>query len=255
MALIADIADAVVTALNGQRFSQPVTAERAYRAAFDLQEMKDLHVTVLPKGQELITAGRGVAQSDVQIDIGVQKKLATGDDAEIDELMGLVEEIAGFVRTTRQFADAAWAFERGCEKRFLEAMPIGPAADENRQLLVSADEVQARLAAEFDLTPLGIEHGATALRFRCTGPRGSGLIGFIAPISKPSCGSCGRVRLTADGKLYPCLLDSRFADLRAAWGSGRFDSELSDILIRGVVREKKAQGPQRRSTAMVAPGG
>lgn len=108
MALIADIADALVTALNGQTFSQPFTAARAYRAAFDLQEMKDLHVTVVPKGLKLITAGRGVAQSDVQIDIGVQKKLSTGDDAEIDELMGLVQEIAEFVRTTRQFGEAAW---------------------------------------------------------------------------------------------------------------------------------------------------
>jgi hypothetical protein len=108
MALITDIVDAVVAALNGQTFSQPVTAERAYRAAFDLQEMKDLHVTVVPKGLELITAGRGVAQSDVQIDIGVQKKLATGDDAEIDELMGLVQEIVEFVRATRQFGDGVW---------------------------------------------------------------------------------------------------------------------------------------------------
>jgi len=108
MALISDIAEAVVAALNGQTFSQPFTAERAYRAAFDLQEMKDLHVTVVPKGLELITAGRGVAQSDVQIDIGVQKKLATGDDAEIDELMGLVQEIVEFVRATRQFGDAVW---------------------------------------------------------------------------------------------------------------------------------------------------
>lgn len=108
MALISDIADALVTALNGQTFSQPVTAARAYRAAFDLQEMKDLRVTVVPKGLELITAGRGMAQSDVQIDIGVQKKLATGDDAEIDELMGLVQEIAEFIRTTRQFGDAVW---------------------------------------------------------------------------------------------------------------------------------------------------
>lgn len=108
MALISDIADALVTALNGQTFSQPVTAARAYRAAFDLQEMKDLRVTVVPKGLELITAGRGMAQSDVQIDIGVQKKLATGDDAEIDELMGLVQEIAELIRTTRQFGDAVW---------------------------------------------------------------------------------------------------------------------------------------------------
>ncbi len=108
MALISDIADAIVAALNGQTFSQPVTAERAYRAAFDLQEMKDLHVTVVPKGAELTTAGRGLAQSDVQIDIGVQKKLATGDDAEIDELMGLVQEIAEFVGATRQFGEAVW---------------------------------------------------------------------------------------------------------------------------------------------------
>jgi hypothetical protein len=108
MALISDIADAVVAALNGRTFSQPVTAERAYRAAFDLQEMKDLHVTVVPKGVELTTAGRGLAQSDMQIDIGVQKKLATGDDAEIDELMGLVQEIAEFIRAMRQFGDAGW---------------------------------------------------------------------------------------------------------------------------------------------------
>jgi hypothetical protein len=108
MSQITDIADAVVAALNGQTFSQPFTAARAYRAAFDLQEMKDLRVTVVPKGLELTTAGRGVAQSDVQIDIGVQKKLTTGDDVEIDELMGLVQEIVEFVRATRQFGDAVW---------------------------------------------------------------------------------------------------------------------------------------------------
>jgi hypothetical protein len=108
MAQITDIADAVVVALNGQTFSQPFTAARAYRAAFDLQEMKDLHVTVVPKGMELVTAGRGVAQSDLQIDIGVQKKLATGNDAEIDALMDLVQEIAEFIRATRQFGEAVW---------------------------------------------------------------------------------------------------------------------------------------------------
>jgi len=108
MALITDIADAIVAALNGQTLSQPVTAVRAYRAAFDLQEIKDLHVTVVPKGVELTTAGRGLAQTDVQIDIGVQKKLASGDDAEIDELMGLVQEIAEFIRATRQFGNAVW---------------------------------------------------------------------------------------------------------------------------------------------------
>ena len=108
MALIPDIAEAVVAALNGHTFSQPFTAQRAFRPVFDLAEMKDLHVTVVPKGVELSTAGRGLAQSDMQIDIGVQKKLAAGDNAEIDTLIGLVQEVAEFIRATGRFGDAAW---------------------------------------------------------------------------------------------------------------------------------------------------
>ncbi len=108
MALIPNIADAVVAALNGHGFSQAFTAARAYRPAFDLQEMKDLRVTVVPKGVELTTAGRGLAQSDVQIDIGVQKKLTAADNAEIDALMGLVQEVAEFIRATGHFGGASW---------------------------------------------------------------------------------------------------------------------------------------------------
>ena len=108
MSTIADIADAVVTELNGHSFSQPFTAARAYLPVFDLKEMKDLHVTVVPKGLELSTAGRGLAQSDVQIDVAVQKKLASADNAEIDALMGLVQEIAEFIRATGRFGDAVW---------------------------------------------------------------------------------------------------------------------------------------------------
>ena len=108
MSTIADIAEAVVTALNGHTFCQPFTAVRAYRAAFDLKDMKDLHLTVVPKGVEMSTAGRGLSQSDVQVDIGVQKKLSAADNTEIDALMGLVQEIAEFVRSTGQFGDARW---------------------------------------------------------------------------------------------------------------------------------------------------
>ena len=108
MARITDIADAVVAAMNGHTFSQAFTAARAYRPVFELQDMKDLRVTVVPKAVELTTAGRGLAQSDVQIDIGVQKKLADTDDAEIDALMGLVQEIADLIRATGRFGDAAW---------------------------------------------------------------------------------------------------------------------------------------------------
>ena len=104
MALIPDIADAVVTALNSHAFSQPFTARRCYVPAFDLKDMKDLHVSIVPRGVELSGASRSMTQTDVQIDIGVQQKLpadTVGDQALIDALMRLVEEIADFFRTHR----------------------------------------------------------------------------------------------------------------------------------------------------------
>ena len=111
MSIIADIADAVLAALNGHSFSQSFTAVRAYRAEYDLRDMGALRVTVVPKAVEMTTAGRGLAQSDIQIDLAVQKKLSansSGDNAEIDALMGLVQEIAEFIRSTGRFSDAVW---------------------------------------------------------------------------------------------------------------------------------------------------
>jgi hypothetical protein len=108
VALIVDIADAVAAALNGTGFSQIFTAQRAYVPTFDLKDMKDLHVTVVPRSLEMAAAARGFEITDLQIDVAVQRKLATTDLAEIDALLGLVQEIAEFVRTTRQFGDASW---------------------------------------------------------------------------------------------------------------------------------------------------
>jgi hypothetical protein len=111
MTTIANIADAVVTALNGApegAFSLPFTAARAYLPVFDLKEMKDLHVTVVPKGVELAAAGRGTIQRDVQIDVAVQQKLSACDDSEIDALMELVQEIGEFIRSAGRIGGAAW---------------------------------------------------------------------------------------------------------------------------------------------------
>jgi len=108
MSTVITIAEAVVAALNGHQFSQSFTAVRAYRPEFDLRELADLRVTVVPKSVEMTTAGRGLAQSDIQLDLAVQRKLSSGDNAEIDALMGLVQEIAEFIRCTGRFGDAMW---------------------------------------------------------------------------------------------------------------------------------------------------
>ena len=107
------IADAVAQALNGHSFSQPFTARRCYVPTFDLKEMKSLHVTVVPRGVEMTTANRSMIQNAVQVDVAIQQKLPApaspaSDQAFIDSLMGLVEEVADFIRTTGRFGDAAW---------------------------------------------------------------------------------------------------------------------------------------------------
>jgi hypothetical protein len=110
MAVITDIADAVVAELNGGTFSQAVEAKRFYRPVFDLAEMSALHVSVVPKGVTIERADRSRNQQDVQIDVAVQKKFESGDAAELDPLMALVEEIADFCRLRRltSYPDAIW---------------------------------------------------------------------------------------------------------------------------------------------------
>jgi hypothetical protein len=107
---IIDIADAVVAELHGHAFSQSFTPVRAYLPQYDLAEMKDLHVSVVPKGVEIDVSSRTLAQHDYSIDIAVQKRLAGADQSEMDGLMGLVEEIADSFRQRRltTYEQAIW---------------------------------------------------------------------------------------------------------------------------------------------------
>ncbi|MCP4249719.1 MAG: radical SAM protein, partial [bacterium] len=95
---------------------------------------------------------------------------------------------------------ARWAMARGSEIRYLEAMPIGPAARTNQRGFVPAVEIRARLAEVFELIPIIRTHGETAQRYRAVADDCSGVVGIISPISEPFCGQCRRIRLTADGR-------------------------------------------------------
>lgn len=106
------IADAVVTELNAGAgaFSQAFTAQRYYLPVFDLGEMKDLHVSIVPKGVAVQPAGRTLLQHDYSIDVAVQKKAPPETANTIDGLMVLVEEIAAFfkLRPLAAVPNATW---------------------------------------------------------------------------------------------------------------------------------------------------
>ncbi len=101
MSVILQIADAVVAQLNAASLSQPVVAQRHYQPVFELREMKDLKVTVVPRGVTLVLAGRAVDLDEFQVDVGVQKKVASVEAAHLDPLIALVAEMAQLFRGKR----------------------------------------------------------------------------------------------------------------------------------------------------------
>ena len=90
------IADAVVTALNAATLTQTITAARAYVPKFDLHSSTAVEVCVVPMSDDREMESRGSDAADIQIDIGIKKKLqnAVADElAEIDAMMDFCEEI------------------------------------------------------------------------------------------------------------------------------------------------------------------
>ena len=98
MALAIDIADAVAAELAGGTFSQAFTPRRLVIPAHELAELAELRVSVVPKAMEIAGASRSLSQFDVQVDVGVQKKLGSDLDGEVKALCDLVDEIAEFLR-------------------------------------------------------------------------------------------------------------------------------------------------------------
>jgi len=111
MSLVIDIADAVAAELNASdpgTFSQVFAAERKVLPVYELSDLADMKVTVVPKAVEISGSTRSVCQYDISVDIGVQKKLGKDLDTEVAALSTLVDEIADHLRK-RQLSAATFA--------------------------------------------------------------------------------------------------------------------------------------------------
>lgn len=112
MSTIAAIADAVAAHINAGTYSRPVSAVRMYQPAFTLDDLKDMRVSVVPRTVGVSAASRDSSVYECVVDVGVQQKLPPeNEQAEIDALLDLAEEIADRLRLTRlpDAPDAAWA--------------------------------------------------------------------------------------------------------------------------------------------------
>ena len=120
-----------------------------------------------------------------------------------------------------------WCIERGYSLRFIEQMPLDAQHGWSREAMITAEEILAALEAEFDLSPGEAPRGSDpAELFTVDG--GPATVGVIASVTRPFCGDCDRVRLTADGQVRNCLFAREESDLRSALRGGASDDEIAD---------------------------
>jgi cyclic pyranopterin phosphate synthase len=152
------------------------------------------------------------------------------------------DEIVNFAKLT---------ITEGWHVRFIELMPFaadnppdGHSIGDRASLhpaFVSADEIIERLQILGRLEPsLPITGSGPARYFRL--PQAEGTIGFIAPVSQHFCFSCNRLRLTAEGKLRPCLLSDREIDLRQPLRSRATAEELKKVITEAIQKKPQKHG-------------
>ncbi len=133
---------------------------------------------------------------------------------------------------------AEFARDRGLELRYIEYMDVGRRHDFRDSLLVPNREIRDTLDDRFGLEPLDPNfYGEVAEVYRYTDSGfapGGGRVGFISSMTVPFCGSCTRLRISADGKMYRCLFSGLGLDVRK-------------ILRRGVVELPDSDSDERLS--------
>ena len=144
--------------------------------------------------------------------------------------------------------------------RFIEFMPLDADGNWQRERVLGGEEIKAIIERDFmPLMPVPAEASSTSRRF--TFADGLGEIGFINPVSQPFCGTCNRIRLTADGQLRTCLFSIDEWDLRGPMRAGASDVDLANVFVEAVshkeLKHKINEGAafQRASRSMSQIGG
>lgn len=145
--------------------------------------------------------------------------------------------------------------------RFIELMPTdGWVKGDYESLFVPVEEI-VKLIKHIGVSHLGPTADSFGPASLCTLPGGMGKVGFIAPMTRHFCGSCNRLRLTADGKLRTCLFSKEEIDIKGPLRSGASMEELVGIFRTAAAGKpaghylQKTDGRKVFGRAMHAIGG
>ena len=126
---------------------------------------------------------------------------------------------------------ATFGRQRGVQPRFIEYMPLDADGAWTMDKVVPAEETLAAINAVYPLEP--VAHGPEpATRYRFVD--GMGEVGVVPSVTKPFCGDCDRVRITAEGQLRTCLFSLDEHDLRAVMRGGGTDGDLAGAVEAAV---------------------
>jgi cyclic pyranopterin phosphate synthase len=123
---------------------------------------------------------------------------------------------------------AQLTIEEDWHVRFIEYMPFSNGNDSADNLLVPISEIKRNIETLGRLEPTYDSGGGPARYFRLQGSKGT--IGFISPVSEHFCRACNRLRLTADGKLRPCLFSDDEIDLRSTLRDGAGVDDIKQLI-------------------------
>ncbi|MDG2111863.1 MAG: GTP 3',8-cyclase MoaA [Actinomycetota bacterium] len=161
-------------------------------------------------------------------------RVLDGIDAAIDAGLAPVKLNAVMMRGINddELVDfARFGRDRGVSVRFIEFMPLDADGAWSDEVVVPADEIVSSIDEVFPLEPI-LRGTEPAERFRYVD--GAGEIGVIASVTKPFCGNCDRVRLTAEGQFRTCLFSVDEFDMRSLLRSDADDDALAAEIERAV---------------------
>lgn len=129
------------------------------------------------------------------------------------------DEIGNFAQVT---------MESPYQVRFIEFMPFGKENMWNQEYFISAQEIKSRVEKIGRLHPVRLRRSGPARYYAFDGA--AGVVGFISPLSNHFCEKCNRLRLTADGKLRPCLFSETEIDIKTALRNDAPDNEIERLI-------------------------
>lgn len=129
-----------------------------------------------------------------------------------------------------------WTKDFKLDVRFIEFMPFSGNAW-NREKVFSQQEMLNLISEKYSFVKLIDEPNDTAKKY--TVPDHQGTFGFISTVTEPFCGTCNRLRLTADGKMKNCLFSEGETDLLSAYRNG---VDIMPLIISNVMNKKEALG-------------